>query len=74
MTQTQEKIEQFQEMVGVDVSYNFETQVASAILYLTQSLKAHFLDNETAVNYATHVFAQMLDDLAEMLEKAQFVN
>ena len=74
MTQAEQKIERFQELVGVDISYHFEKHVASAIVELADSLHDNFLDNDTKVNYATHVFAKMLDDLADMLENNAFLN
>ena len=72
--QTQQKIEKFHEMVGFDVCYRFEQEVASAVIRLAESIQKNFLDNETKVNYTTHVFAKMLDDLADMLDRSHFLN
>ena len=74
MNPTKDKIEKFHEMVGFDISYRFEQEVASAVVRLAESLQNNFLDNDTKVNYATHVFAKMLDDLAEMLDKSLLLN
>lgn len=74
MTQLEQKIEQFQAVVGFDACAQFEREVASAVLDLVDSLQHNFVDNETKINYATHVFAQMLDDLADLLEKPKILN
>lgn len=74
MTQTEEKIEKFQALVGSDLSYRFEKQVTRAVLDLIDSLENRFLDDETKVDYATHVFAKVLDDLVDYLERPKLLN
>ena len=74
MTQTEEKIEKFQSLVGADLSYRFEKQVTRAVLDLIDSLENRFLDDETKVDYATHVFAKVLDDLVDYLERPKLLN
>ena len=76
MSETTEalSLEQFQTLVGFEISERFELQVSQAILDLANSLEANFLDKETKIDYATHVFAHMLDDLAELLERGNLIN
>jgi len=74
MTLSEEKIEHFHTLVGFDASRRFEGQIARAILDLSESLENNFLDNDTKIDYATHVFAKMLDDLADLLEQPKLVN
>ena len=74
MTQVEKQMEQFQTLIGSETSFKFEQQVASAILDLASALQNNFMDNEAKVSYATHVFAQMLDDLAEIVEYSNLVN
>ncbi|MBF0240232.1 MAG: hypothetical protein HQM12_21215 [SAR324 cluster bacterium] len=74
MNQTEQQIENYQELVGFETSHSFERHVTLAVLELAESLKQNFLDNDTKVNYATHVFAKMLDELADMLERSQLLN
>ena len=77
MSETTEalSLEQFQTLVGFENSERFELQVSQAILDLANSLEANFLDKETKIDYyATHVFAHMLDDLAELLERGNLIN
>ena len=61
MTQTEEKIENFTNSVGVDLSIQFEKQVSRTIQELMDSLENRLIDDETKVDYATHVFAKALD-------------
>ncbi|MGK5091939.1 hypothetical protein WDW89_07960 [Deltaproteobacteria bacterium TL4] len=74
MTQTEEKIQKYQERLGIDASTRFERHVTSAVLELSESLKHNFLDNDSKVDYATHVFAKTLDDFAEILERGVYLN
>ena len=74
MNPAETKIEKFQEMVGYDISYDFERQIAEATLKLAESLKENYIDNDQKVNYATHVFAKTLDELADMLDLARLLN
>ncbi len=74
MTQVEQKIERLQSMIGFDNSDRFEQQIASAISDLADSLETSFLDNDTKVTYATHVFAKMLDDLADIVDKPMLLN
>lgn len=76
MTQptTSPSLEQFHPLVGFENSQRFELQVAEAIADLAQSLESNFLDKDTKIDYATHVFAHMLDDLAELLERGKLMN
>lgn len=74
MTQVEKQIEQLQTLVGDETSFRFEQQVASAIMDLACALQNNYMDNDVKVSYATHIFAQMLDDLAEMVERTHVVN
>ena len=67
-------IEAFHPVVGFDARGHFEQQVAYATSELASALQSRLLDKDTTVNYATHVFAKMLDDLAEMLELPKLLN
>ena len=61
MTSTEQKIEKFHTIVGADISYRFEQKITDAVTELAEMLEHRFLDNETKVDYATHVFAKVLD-------------
>ena len=74
MTQLDEKIEEFHPLVGFDVCNKFENRIEQAVIDLSDALKASFMDGEAKTNYATHVFAKMLDELGEMLENPGFMN
>ena len=74
MTQTEEKIENFTNSVGVDLSSQFEKQVSRTIQELMDSLKNRLIDDETKVDYATHVFAKALDEMVDYLESPKLLN
>ena len=74
MTQTEEKIENFTNSVGVDLSSQFEKQVSRTIQELMDSLENRLIDDETTVDYATHVFAKALDEMVDYLESPKLLN
>jgi hypothetical protein len=74
MTPSEQKIEQYHAIVGDDTSYRFEHKIAQAVQELAESLENNFMDDEAKVDYATHVFAKMLDDLADFLENPRLIN
>jgi len=74
MTQTEEKIENITNSVGVDLSSQFERQVSRTIQELMDSLENRLIDNETKVDYATHVFAKALDEMVDYLESPKLLN
>ena len=74
MTQTEEKIENFTNSVGVDLSSQFEKQVSRTIKELMDSLENRLIDDETKVDYATHVFAKALDEMVDYLESPKLLN
>ena len=74
MTQTEEKIENFTFAVGADLSNQFEKQVSRTIRYLMESLEHRLIDDETKVDYATHVFARALDEMVDYLETPKLLN
>ena len=74
MTQTEEKIENFTNSVGVDLSSQFEKQVTRTIQELMDSLENRLIDDETKVDYATHVFAKALDEMVDYLELPKLLN
>ena len=74
MTQTVEKIENFTNSVGVDLSSQFEKQVSRTIQELMDSLENRLIDDETKVDYATHVFAKALDEMVDYLESPKLLN
>ena len=74
MTQTEEKIENFTNSVGVDLSSQFEKQVSRTIQDLMDSLENRLIDDETKVDYATHVFAKALDEMVDYLESPKLLN
>ena len=74
MTQTEEKIENFSNSVGVDLSSQFEKQVSRTIQELMDSLDNRLIDDETKVDYATHVFAKALDEMVDYLESPKLLN
>lgn len=74
MTQVEQSKEQLETLIGDEASYRFEQQITTAILELANALQDSFVDNDMKVSYATHVFAQMLDDLAEIVEKPLLLN
>ena len=74
MTQTEEKIENFTNSVGVDLSSQFEKQVSRTIQELMDSLENRLIDDEIKVDYATHVFAKALDEMVDYLESPKLLN
>ena len=74
MTPSEQKIEQYHTLVGDDTSYRFEQNVSHAVQELAESFQSSFLDNESKVDHATHVFAKMLDDLSDFLEHPTIMN
>ena len=74
MTQTEEKIENFTNSVGIDLSSQFEKQVSRTIQELMDSLENRLIDDETKVDYATHVFAKALDEMVDYLESPKLLN
>ena len=74
MTQTEEKKENFTNSVGVDLSSQFEKQVSRTIQELMDSLENRLIDDETKVDYATHVFAKALDEMVDYLESPKLLN
>ena len=74
MTQTEEKIENFTNSVGVDLSSQFEKQVSRTIQELMDSLENRLIEDETKVDYATHVFAKALDEMVDYLESPKLLN
>ena len=74
MTQTEEKIENFSQAVGSELSRKFEMQVSKTIKNLIESLEHRFIDDDTKVDYATHVFAKALDDMVDYLETPKLLN
>ena len=74
MTQTEEKIENFTNSVGLDLSSQFEKQVSRTIQELMDSLENSLIDDETKVDYATHVFAKALDEMVDYLESPKLLN
>ena len=74
MTQTEAKIENFTNSVGVDLSSQFEKQVSRTIQELMDSLEDRLIDDETKVDYATHVFAKALDEMVDYLESPKLFN
>ena len=74
MTQIEEKIENFTNSVGVDLSSQFENQVSRTIKELMDSLENRLIDDETKVDYATHVFAKALDEMVDYLESPKLLN
>ena len=74
MTQTEEKIENFTNSVGVDLSSQFEKQVSRTIQELMDSLEKLLIDDEIKVDYATHVFAKALDEMVDYLESPKLLN
>ena len=73
MTQTEEKIENFTNSVGVDLSSQFEKQVSRTIQELMDSLENRLIDDEIKVDYATHVFAKALDEMVDYLESPKLL-
>ena len=74
MTQTEKLSKKFSHTVGVDLNNQFENQVYGTIMELIDSLENQSIDNETKVDYATHVFAKALDEMVDYLESPRFMN
>ena len=74
MTQTEKLTEKFSNAVGVDLNNQFENQVYGTIMELIESLENRSIDNETKIDYATHVFAKALDEMVDYLESPRFLN
>jgi len=74
MTQTDKLSEQFSNTVGVDLNNQFENQVYVTIMELIKSLENQLIDNETKVDYATHVFAKALDEMVDYLDSPRLMN
>ena len=74
MTQTDKLSEQFCNTVGVDLNNQFENQVYVTIMELINSLENRLIDNETKVDYATHVFAKALDEMVDYLDSPRLLN
>ena len=74
MTQTKNISEKYSNAVGADLNNQFENQVYGTIMELIQSLENRLIDNETKVDYATHVFAKALDEMVDYLESPRLLN
>ena len=74
MTQTDKLSEKFSNEVGVDLNNQFENQVYGTIMGLIESLDNRLIDNETKVDYSTHVFAKALDEMVDYLESPRLLN
>ena len=74
MTQTEKLSEKFSKAVGVDLNNQFEHQVYGTIMELIDSLENRLIDNETKVDYATHIFAKALDEMVDYLDSPSLLN
>jgi hypothetical protein len=74
MTQTEEKIENFTYAVGVDLGGRRIIKKKRTIKELMDSLEHRLIDDETKVDYATHVFAKALDEMVDFLETPKLLN
>ena len=74
MTQTEKLSEKFSDAVGVDLNNQFEKQVYGTIMELLESLENRLIDNETKVDYATHIFAKALDEMVDYLDSPSLLN
>ena len=74
MIQTEEKIENFTFAVGADLRNQFEKHESRTIRDLMESLEHRLIDDETKVDYATHVFARALDEMVDHLETPKLLN
>ena len=74
MTQTEKLTEKFSNAVGVDLNNQFEKQVYGTIMELLESLENRLIDNETKVDYATHIFAKALDEMVDYLDSPSLLN
>ena len=67
-------LENFSQAVGVDLSNQFEIRDSRTITELVDSLEHLLIDDETKVDYATHVFAKALDEMVDSLETPKLLN
>ena len=74
MTQTEKLSAKFSTEVGVDLNNQFEKQVYGTIMELIESLETRLIDNETKVDYATHIFAKALDEMVDYLDSPRLLN
>ena len=74
MKQTEKLSEKFSNAVGVDLNNQFEKQVYVTIMELIESLENRLIDNETKVDYATHIFAKALDEMVDYLDSPRLLN
>ena len=74
MTQTEKLSEKFSDAVGVDLNNQFEKQVYGTIMELLESLENRLIDNDTKVDYATHIFAKALDEMVDYLDSPSLLN
>ena len=74
MTQIEKLSEKFSNAVGVDLNNQFEKQVYGTLMELLESLENRLIDNETKVDYATHIFAKALDEMVDYLESPRLMN
>ena len=74
MTQTEKLSEKYCSAVGVDLNSQFENKVYVTIMELIDSLENRLIDNETKVDYATHLFAKALDEMVDYLESPRLLN
>ena len=74
MTQTEKLSEKFSNAVGVDLNNQFEKKVYGTIMELLESLENRLIDNETKVDYATHIFAKALDEMVDYLDSPSLLN
>ena len=74
MNQIDEKIEKLQSLIGYESSEKFETEVFDAISQLANAMQQNPADHEIKVSYATHVFAKMLDNLADLITEPVILN
>ena len=66
--------EKYSNAVGVDLNNQFEKQVYGTIMELIESLETRLIDNETKVDYATHIFAKALDEMVDYLDSPRLLN
>ena len=74
MKQTEKLSEKFNNAVGVDLNNQFEKQVYGTIMELIESLENRLIDNDTKVDYATHIFAKALDEMVDYLDSPRLLN
>ena len=74
MTPTERKVEKFAREIGENTSYGFKKEVDVLTDDLMLELDGKFINNETKIDYVTHVFASVLDNLSDRLEKPDNLN